>query len=78
MCTKFPTLTLFQKRQFLGCYNSTPLKMNLILEIRKTSTKIWEYSILGFFFTFSCSSIVLIKNHFTCIPVALTPSNLPN
>ena len=38
MCTKIRIsiiLTLFQKGQFLGCYNSTPLKMNLILEIRK-------------------------------------------
>ena len=51
--------------QILGCYNSTPLKMNLVLEIRKTSTKRWEYSVLGFFFTSSCSSIVLIKIHFT-------------
>ena len=44
----------------MGCYNSTPLKMNLVLEIRTTSTRRWEYSVFGFFFTSSCSSIVLI------------------
>ena len=26
---------LFQKLQIFGCYNSTPLKMNLVLEIQK-------------------------------------------
>ena len=28
-------LHLFQKEQIFGCYNSTPLKMNLVLEIQK-------------------------------------------
>ena len=37
--TKLNHLTLFQKEQILGCYNSTPLKMNLVPEIRKTLTK---------------------------------------
>ena len=32
-------LHLFPKEQILGCYNSTLLKINLVPEIRKTSTK---------------------------------------
>ena len=32
-------LHLFQKEQILGCYNSTPLKMNLVPEIWKTVIK---------------------------------------
>jgi hypothetical protein len=37
--TKLIILALFQKRQILGCYNSTTLKMNLVLEIRKMMIK---------------------------------------
>jgi hypothetical protein len=33
------TLILFPKLQILGCYNSIPLKMNLVLEIWKTVIK---------------------------------------
>ena len=33
------TFHLFQKEQILGCYNCTPLKMNLILEIRTMLTQ---------------------------------------
>ena len=32
---KLIILNLFSKLKFLGCYNSTPLKMNLVLEIQK-------------------------------------------
>ena len=32
-------LALFQEKQILWCYNSTPLKMNLVLEIRKMVIK---------------------------------------
>ena len=38
-----------------------PLKMNLNPEIRKTSTRRQGYPVFGFFFTSSCSSIVLIR-----------------
>ena len=35
-------LHLFPKEQILGCYNSTPLKMNLVLEIQTTViNEIW-------------------------------------
>jgi hypothetical protein len=37
--TQFNILSYFGKLQILGCYNSTPLKMNLVLEIRKMVTK---------------------------------------
>ena len=59
--SKLDLFALFQKNQILGCYDSTPLKMNLVLEIRKTSTRRQGYSVFGFFFTSSCSSIVLIR-----------------
>ena len=36
--TQFNILSYFGKFQNLGCYNSTPLKMNLILEIRLVLT----------------------------------------
>jgi hypothetical protein len=39
MSTKYIIISIylyFKKRQILGYYNSTPLKMNLVLEIRKT------------------------------------------
>ena len=36
---KLITFSYFKNMQNLGCYNSTPLKMNLVLEIRETSTK---------------------------------------
>ena len=26
---------MFEEKQILGCYNSTPLKMNLVLKIQK-------------------------------------------
>jgi len=32
--TQVNNLSYFGKLQILGCYNSTPLKMNLVLEIR--------------------------------------------
>ena len=45
--------TLFPRKEFLGCYKSTPLKMNLILEIRKghgfpkrDRNKIFKYSFI--------------------------------
>ena len=53
-------LTLFKKGQIFRVLQFYPLKMNLVPEIRTMSTKRWEYSILGFFFTSSCSSIFLI------------------
>ena len=37
MSTKYVTKSFhlyFKKKQILGCYNSTPLKMNLVLKIR--------------------------------------------
>ena len=37
--TQFNNLSYFGKLQILGCYNSTPLKMNLILEIRLVLTQ---------------------------------------
>ena len=38
-----------------------PLKMNLVPEIRTTSTRRQRYSVYRFFFTSLCSSIVLIR-----------------
>ena len=38
MCTKIHKiiiLILFSKVKILGCYNSTPLKMNLVLRFEK-------------------------------------------
>jgi len=37
--TQFNILSYFGKLQILGCYNSTPLKMNLVLEIRLVLTQ---------------------------------------
>ena len=37
--TKLITFSYFKNMQNLGCYNSTPLKMNLVLEIRTTATE---------------------------------------
>ena len=37
--TKLITFSYFKNMQNLGCYNSTPLKMNLVLEIRATATE---------------------------------------
>ena len=37
--TQINNPSYFGKLQILGCYNSTPLKMNLVLEIRKMVTK---------------------------------------
>ena len=37
--SKLDLFALFQKNQILGSYNSTPLKMNLVLEIRKMVIK---------------------------------------
>ena len=42
MGTKIHNLTLYpvlENCKFLGCYNSTPLKMNLVLEIRLVLTQ---------------------------------------
>ena len=36
--TQVNNLSYFGKLQILGCYNSTPLKMNLVLEIRLVLT----------------------------------------
>jgi hypothetical protein len=36
------SICLFGKVKFLGCYNSTPLKMNLVLEIRLVLTQTTE------------------------------------
>ena len=45
MSTKYVTKSFhlyFKKKQILGCYNSTPLKMNLVLEIQTMVIKeIW-------------------------------------
>ena len=38
--TQFNNLSYFGKLQILGCYNSTPLKMNLVLEIWLVLTQI--------------------------------------
>ena len=40
-------LILFEEKQILGCYNSTPLKMNLVLEIRMMLTQ----KVAGMFFS---------------------------
>jgi len=44
--TQFNNLSYFGKLQILGCYNSTPLKMNLVLEIRSVLT----HATAGMFF----------------------------
>ena len=58
---KLITFSYFKNMQNLGCYNSTPLKMNLVLEIRTTATERQGYSVFRFSFTYSCSPIVLIR-----------------
>ena len=79
MCTKIHKLiilNLFSKLKFLGCYNSTPLKMNLILEIRGEGDKRDADS--------PPLDSSLLPRHLDkdstlcCIPINLTPSNLPN
>ena len=66
MCTKIHKLIiliLFSKVQILGCYNSTPLKMNLIPEIRGDGDK-------------RDADSPPLDSSLPCIHVDLTPSNL--
>ena len=68
MSTKIPNkiiLALFPKIQILGCYNSTPLKMNLVLEIHEDGDK-------------RDVDFPPLDSSLLCLPVNLTPSNLPN
>ena len=44
-----------------GVLQFYPLKINLVSEIRKTSTERQGYFVFRLFFTLSCSSIVLIR-----------------
>jgi hypothetical protein len=61
----------------LGCYNSTPLKRNLVLEIWKTVIKEMYILRLWIFSTFSSSLILqfTIPRCFAC-RYNLTPNNL--
>ena len=79
----------FKRIQILGCYNSTPLKMNLVLEIRMTSTRRQGFSVFEFSFSSSCSSIVWIRILFylayllillqvTCQTNSKIPTGTPN
>ena len=62
----FKSNLLFLKEfQILGCYNSTPLKMNLVPEIRGDSDK-------------RDADSSPLDSSLPCIPVNFTPSNLSN
>ena len=50
--------TLFRKQLILGCYNSTPLKMNLVPEIRRRRAKNGGILQLGIFITFLSNTIL--------------------
>ena len=69
-------LALFQEKQILGCYNSTPLKMNLVLEIWKMVVKEIGILYLWIFFTFLSSSVFLVKIPPYFAYDNLIPSNL--
>ena len=55
----------FKRKQILGCYNSTPLKMNLVPKIHGDGDKRGADS-------------PSLDSSLLCIPVILTPSNLLN
>ena len=58
---KYIILTLFSKVANFGVLQFYPLKMNLVPKIWKTSTRRQGYFVFEFFFTSSCSSIILIR-----------------
>ena len=64
-------LILFKEKQILGCYNSTPLKMNLVLEIQTMLTQRDASMFSQILFPFP-SNIIF------CIPIPLNLTHLYN